>query len=205
VPAGQSGSRRCSLVLFRYVLPLAIAAAIVACGGDGDRPRSTQISQVNTVIDAVVSGDRDAIRELLQFTSLPCTDATGAGGDRPRCLGEPAGTDVDVFQANACEPGWLREGDIEPMLDDVIALKPVVYAAFRSPEDFYLEGRYAVIFEGDDPRVDEPGLKRYLAVGVEGDFGEITGVAFGCGVDEPVHFLLPHLNNGFDDWLIEPD
>ena len=191
--------------LIKYALPLVFAAMFVACGGDGEGARRTQISLVNTVIDAVVSGDSNEIRNLLQFTSLPCTDATGAGGDRPRCLGEPAGTNVEVFQANACEAGWLRAIDVAPLLDHVIALDPVVYAAFRSPEGFYLTGQYAVVFEGDDPRVDEPGLKRYMAVGIEGDFGEITGIALGCGIDEPVHFLLPHLNEDFDDWLIEPD
>ena len=191
--------------LIKYALPLVFAAMFVACGGDGEGPRRTQISRVNTVIDAVVTGDSNEIRNLLQFTSLPCTDATGAGGDRPRCLGEPAGTNVEVFQANACEAGWLRAIDVAPLLDHVIALDPVVYAAFHSPEGFYLTGQYAVVFEGDDPRVDEPGLKRYMAVGIEGDFGEITGIALGCGIDEPVHFLLPHLNEGFDDWLIEPE
>jgi len=191
--------------LIKYALPLVFAAMFVACGGDGEGARRTQISLVNTVIDAVVSGDSNEIRNLLQFTSLPCTDATGAGGDRPRCLGEPAGTNVEVFQANACEAGWLRAIDVAPLLDHVIALDSVVYAAFRSPEGFYLTGQYAVVFEGDDPRVDEPGLKRYMAVGIEGDFGEITGIALGCGIDEPVHFLLPHLNEDFDDWLIEPE
>jgi hypothetical protein len=189
--------------LIKYALPLALAATILACRGDSESPRRTQISQVNTVIDAVTSGDRDMIRDLLQFTSLPCTDATGAGGDRPRCLGEAAGTNVEVFQANACETGWLRDVDVDPLLDHVIALGPVVYAAFRSPEGFYLTGQYAVVFEGDDPRVNEPGLKQYMAVGIEGDVGEITGIALSCGIDEPVHFLLPHLNEGFDDWLIE--
>ena len=46
-------------------------------------------------------------------------------------------------------------------------------------------------------------VKRYLAAGLEGDNGRITGIALGCGVDEPVHFLLPHQNDGFD-WLIGP-
>jgi hypothetical protein len=191
------------LNLLKIAVTIAIGATVAACGGGDDATR-TQISQVNAVIEAVEAHDREALRELLQFTSLPCTDATGAA-DRPRCLGEAAGTNVDVFQANDCEAGWLRREGLDSLLDQVIALEPVVYAAFRTPEGFYLAGRYAVVFEGADPRVDEPGLKRYMAVGVEGDFGEITGIALGCGVDEPVHFLLPHLNEGFDDWLIEPD
>jgi hypothetical protein len=183
---------------------VAVVSVIVACGGADDGLKRTQISQVNTVIEAVEARDREALSDLVQFTSLPCTD-TGGAVDKPRCLGETAGTSIEVFQANECEAGWLRRDSVEPLLEQIVAMEPVVYAAFEAPEGFYMAGRYAVVFEGNDARVDEPGLKRYMAVGVEGDYGQITGVALGCGVDEPVHFLLPHQNAGFDDWLIEPE
>ncbi len=189
--------------LVPFAAVVVIAAALVACGGDDDGPKRTEISQVDAVIDVVEAQDKDQLRDLLQFTSQPCTEDTGAGG-LPRCQGEPAGTNVDVFQANECEAAWLRADGVDPILDQVIALEPAVYAAFRTPEVFYLEGEYAVVFGGKETRVDEPGLKRYVAIGVEGDNGRITGIALGCGIDEPVHFLLPHANSGFDDWLIEP-
>jgi hypothetical protein len=181
---------------------LAAVAVAAACGGD-DRPTRTNIQQVDAVIEAVQAQDRDRLRDLLQFTSVPCADSTGTGGP-PRCQGEPAGTNVEVFQANQCEAQWLRRAGTDGLLEEVVALKPELYAAFETPDAFYLEGRYAVVFEGDDPRIDEQGLKRYMAVGVEADNGLITGIALGCGIDEPVHFLLPHQDSGFDDWLIEP-
>lgn len=190
------------LSLLRAVPLIVIAVVVAACGGD-DRPGRTDIAQVDAVIEVVQAQDRDGLRDLLQFQSLPCADTIGAGGP-PRCLGEPAGTNVDVFQASQCEPAWWRRDDVDRLLDEVIALEPALYAAFETPEAFYLEGRYAAVFEGDDPRIDEAGLKRYLAVGVEGTTGLITGIALGCGIDEPVHFLLPHRDSGFDDWLIEP-
>ena len=184
-------------------LPLLVIAVLGgACGGD-DRPARTDIAQVDAVIDAVETQDRDRLRDLLQFTSVPCTDDSGAGGS-PRCQGEAAGTNVEVMQTNQCEPQWLRREDAGALLDDVVALDPDLYAAFETPEAFYVQGRYTVVFEGDDPRIDETGLKRYMAVGVEADNGLITGVAFGCGIDEPVHFLLPHRDEGFDAWIIEP-
>ena len=186
----------------KLVLLAGVAAIVVACG-DGDRPTRTQNSRVNAVIEAVESHDREALRDLVQLTSLPCTDEP-ASPDRPRCLGEPAGTNVEVFQANECETSWLRAGDLDSVIDQVIALEPAVYAAFETPEAFYLPGSYAIVFEGRETRVDEPGLKRYFAAGVEGDFGQITGVSLGCGIDEPAHFLLPHQNEAFDGWLIEP-
>jgi hypothetical protein len=185
--------------------PVALLAAlfIVACGGD-DGPKRSGVAQVDSVIDAFEEQDRETIQQMLQFTSVPCTEGTDTA-TRPRCLGEPDGTNVEVFVANECEPGWRRPDSIDRVLDDAMALGPEVYAAFNTPENFYLEGRYAVVFEGNDTRINAEGLKRYLAVGVEADSGLITGMAFGCSIDEPVHFLLPHLNEGFDDWLIEPD
>lgn len=192
------------LKLISILLLVAAAGLAVACGGDDNEPKRTGIAQVDTVIDVVESRDREALRDMLQFTNLPCTD-DAAVSDQPRCLGESSGTNVDVFQANECEANWLRRDNLDQTLDDILALEPVVYAAFEAPDSFYVAGRYAVVFEGDDPRIDEAGLKRYLSVGVEGDNGLITGVALGCGIDEPVHFLLPHLNEGFDDWLIEPE
>ena len=176
--------------LFRVGSLLVLAATIAACSGGGDGPRRTQHSQVNTAIDRVVEGDRDGLRELVQFTSLPCTDTPGVNA-RPPCLGEASSTNVEVFQANQCEDAWLRRESLDSLLDQIAAMEPVVYAAFLSPEGFYLPGRYAVIFEGQDRRRDEAGLKRYMAAGVEAGNRLITGIALGCGIDEPVHFLLP--------------
>jgi hypothetical protein len=110
---------------------------------------------------------------------------------------------VDAFPTSECEQRWLRLDSIDPLLDQIAAMQPAVYAAFVSPEGFYLPGRYAVIFEGIDTRSDDPGLTRYFTAGIEGN-GRIAGIALGCGRDEPVHFLLPHANDDFDDWLIAP-
>jgi hypothetical protein len=187
---------------FSFVLMFAGAAIGAGCGGD-ERPDRTGIAQVDAVIEAAEAQDGDALMALLRFQSLPCTDEIGAGGG-PKCDGEPVGTAVDVFPGGECEPAWWRRDEAGGLLDEVIALDPALYAAFESPEGFYLDGRYAAVFEGDEPRTDEPGLKRYLAVGVEADSGLITGMALGCGIEEPVHFLLPHRDQGFDAWLIEP-
>lgn len=180
----------------------AVAVIAVACGGN-DQPKQTGVAQVDAVIDVVESRDRDRLQTLLQFTSLPCTAETSVV-DQPRCLDEAPGTNVEVLQAVECETGWLRRADVDRLLDDVTALEPEVYAAFQSPDNFYVPGRYTVVFEGKETRADEDGLKRYMAMGIEADNGLVTGVALGCGIEEPVHFLLPHLNEGFDDWLIEP-
>lgn len=190
-------------------MPLAasvlLAAAVGACSGDDAGPRRAGVAQVDAVIGVVESGDRERLEALLQFTSLPCTEEPTVS-DRPRCQGEAAGTNVEVFQASECEARWLRREDTGVLVEQVMALEPVVYAAFESPEGFYLAGRYAVVFEGDETRVEEEeDLKRYVAVGVESESGHVTGMALGCGIEEPVHFLLPHLNEGFDAWLIEPE
>ncbi len=180
------------------------ASVVVACGGDGDKSQTrTEISQVDSVIDVVASQDRDQLRDLLQFTNLPCTAEAGSL-TQPQCASEPIGTTVDVFPVIECETKWLRREDVEPVLDEVMVLQPAVYAAFRSPDAFYVDGEYGVVFEGTETRVADDGLKRYMAVGVEGDNGLITGMALGCGIDEPVHFLLPHPENEFKGWLIEP-
>lgn len=177
---------------------------LTACGGDGDdRPDRTGIPEVDGVIEAVEAGDTARMRDLLQFTSQPCTDGLGAGGP-PRCDGEPPGTAVEVLEVFQCEAGWARPDAVEPLLEAVAAMEPSLYAAFETPDAFFFESRYTAVFEGEDTRPDDGGLKRYVALGVDGETGSITGLALGCGVGEPAHFLLPHRDSGFDDWLIEP-
>ena len=192
------------MIFMPLVASVLLAAAVGACSGDDAGPRRAGVAQVDAVIGVVESEDRESLEALLQFTSLPCTD-DAAVTDRPRCQGEAAGTNVEVFQASECEARWLRREDTGALVEQVMALEPVVYAAFESPEGFYLAGRYTVVFEGDETRVEEEDLKRYVAVGVESESGRVTGMALGCGIEEPVHFLLPHLNERFDGWLIEPE
>ena len=182
-------------------IALALAAVLAACSGGESAPRRTQISQVNAVIDTVVARDTSGLRGLLQLTSLPCAETSTPAG--PACEGEDPGTSVDAFQATECENRWLRRAHLDPLLDQLTAMEPAVYAAFESPEGFYLAGRYAVIFEGIDTRSESAGVRRYFTAGIEGN-GLITGIVLGCSIEEPVHFLLPHANDDFDDWLIAP-
>ena len=46
---------------------------------------STAIPEVDAVIEAFLSRDRDQILSLLRFTEAPCTHAFGLGGE-PKCF-----------------------------------------------------------------------------------------------------------------------
>jgi hypothetical protein len=187
--------------VFTTLCAFLLACLLVACGGD-ERPTRTGVAEVDAVIDVVAARDSQRLLELLQFQTLPCSEDAGAAG--PRCDAEPAGTAVEVFPSLDCEPAWSRRDEIAGLLDAIVASQPGLYAAFETPEGFYFTGRYAAVFEGEDLRSGAGGLKRYVAAGIAEGSGQITGLALGCSIEEPPHFLLPHRDQGFDAWLIEP-
>lgn len=157
----------------------------------------TGVEKVDAVIDAVLTGDIDAMRELVHYTITGCTTALGLGGP-PKCESnkvdgalvflEEEGTLVEVFPFIGSEGGYVQRESIDGVLQFEVE---GLYAVYRVPDDAYQEeywpaGRYGVVFsqERDDSAVtvlvDDSGivrisfsLDRSPAMVIERDAGEL--------------------------------
>jgi hypothetical protein len=107
----------------------------------------TGIADVDEVLAAVESGDAQALRDLIRFTMVGCTNADGLGGP-PKCReGEAEGTLVNVLPFLGPEGGFFYEAEIasfQPMeVLGIYAVYSVSDSAYS--EEAYPAGAYAVV------------------------------------------------------------
>lgn len=108
---------------------------------------------VDPVLEAVASADRQALISLIQFTEAVCTHADGLGGP-PKCReGETEGTPMEVLPFLGGEGSYLRSEEIGDWQGiDVSAL----YAVYEvSPEnvvqeEYFPSGEYVIILIGEE-------------------------------------------------------
>lgn len=122
--------------------------------GPGYHPLSTRtaIPDVDAVLAAVESGDPQALRNLVRFTTVACTKAEGLGGP-PKCReNEAEGTLVQVLPILGPEGHHMNEAELAgfPGLS-VLGL----YAVYRVSDTAYSEeaypaGEYAVMFRAEE-------------------------------------------------------
>jgi hypothetical protein len=134
-----------------------ICVLLLAACSDPSTPTSgppqTGIPYVDAVIDAGLSGDPQAIRELIHLGSFPCTVRSGLGGP-PKCLpGEAEGTMVQAFPVLGSEGGHVRAAELDSW--EGIG-QPALAAVYRTGTDTYADeffpaGEYAVAFTLTDP------------------------------------------------------
>ena len=73
----------------------------------------TGIEQVDRVLEAVASGDPQALRAVVEFTNVVCTQQDGLGGP-PKCReGETEGTSMEVLPFITSEGSFIRKNEIE--------------------------------------------------------------------------------------------
>lgn len=116
----------------------------------------TGIPEVDVVIEAFLSGNAEARRELIRYTIFPCTSVTGLGGP-PKCreAGVAEGTPVEYFPIMGPGHGqpMLREA-IESWPDFMTGEVKGLYAVFKVPESDsspdWPAGKYGLIFLDDD-------------------------------------------------------
>jgi len=122
--------------------------------GSGYYPLSTRtgIAEVDAVLAAVESGDPQALRDLVHFTTVACTTAEGLGGP-PKCReGEAGGTLVTVLPFLGPEGSFLDESELSSFPGvNVIGL----YAVYSVTDSAYSEeaspaGEYAVAFNAEE-------------------------------------------------------
>ena len=112
-------------------------------------PLSTRTgnADVDEVLAAVESGDPQALRDLIHFTKVGCTNVDGLGGP-PKCqAGEAEGTLVNVLPFLGPESSFMHEADIanfQPMEAlGIYAVYSVSDSAYS--EKAYPAGEYAVV------------------------------------------------------------
>ena len=167
-----------------YSLPIFIAlTAVPLLASCATAPSPTQpttptgISYVDEVIEAVQSGDPQALKTLFVLNTVPCTTEKWLLS-QPLCTeGETAGTLVQTLPTLSSDLGHLRIDEIgawqgigEAQLYAVYRTGPYTYA-----DEFFPSGEYAVAFipEGSDfafiLQVTKEGIVRIDYCGVHLD------------------------------------
>lgn len=145
------------------------------------------LQTVDDVLEGVLTGNRQALSELLYFTPEACTVNDGLGGP-PKCAeGEADGTVVGGFMILGNEGLAVRESDREIIIDTLLYGKPGLVAVIEAPnevimEEDWLAGQYAIIFADQiDPfaravLVDKNGILRIVSANsLEELFGLVNG------------------------------
>ena len=134
-------------------------------------PLSTRIGieSVDRVLDAVESGDPQALRAQVEFLTAPCTKQEGFGGP-PKCREDEAeGTPVEGLAFLGSEGGIIRKDEIENWTGvDAAGIYAVyaVNAAVISSEQYYPIGKYVILLvRGENEpavalRIGETGIVR---------------------------------------------
>jgi hypothetical protein len=117
----------------------------------------TGISEIDPVLAAVESRDPQKLRDLIQYTSAPCTWKDGLGGP-PKCRqGEVEGTMLEVLPYLGSEGSFIRKSEIDnwPGIDASALYAVLGIAENAVREQYYLPGDYVAFFlqKGDQPGV----------------------------------------------------
>jgi hypothetical protein len=155
---------------------LLLAVATVACHEENNRDR-TGVRWVDAVVQAVLSGDQEALRGSVRYTSIACTTVPLEIGGPPECLpGESDGTVIDALLVASCEGHYARPDGIDQALTYLLAAKPKLYGVYQGSPGTLLPGDYWAVFsvEGAEPgEVDGKAL-------VIDPYGAIVFIDFGC-------------------------
>jgi len=177
-----------------------------ACGGGSGGERRTGVPDLDGVISTVTSKNTAAMSDLVQFSTLACTTATGEGGP-PKCApGEIDGSNVDVFETYDCAINWRRRTDVDALLAQVPALAPRIYAALPTPPAYEpggqfrdaaagARGQYVAVFDTGVTQAQRRGMA--VAVGS----GKIVAIWFGCGAGTGPESFVPANQT---DFLLKP-
>lgn len=140
------------ILLIASCSPLSTPPGVQTAELDYSLNATTGIAEVDDVIAAVASGDRQRLISLIKYTSAPCTNAEGLGGP-PKCrAGEAEGTVSEVLPFLSSEGHHLRKDEIEQWQDvDATGLYAIYRVAEQTAvEEYFPAGEYAVILKRPD-------------------------------------------------------
>ena len=141
--------RSATVVLLLSALFLAACSSPTPAATEGySLDTRTGLPDVDPVLAAVVRGDPEELRSLIQYTNAPCTRKDGLGGP-PKCQeGETEGTMLEVLPFLGAEGSFIRRDEIInwPGID-----ASALYAVFgvgekATREQYYLPGEYVALF-----------------------------------------------------------
>lgn len=117
----------------------------------------TGIAEIDPILAAVASRDRDRLESLIQYTTAPCTTQDGLGGP-PKCReGEVEGTLIEALPSISSEGSFIRRLEIDRWIGVDASALFAVYRTVegRFEEEFYPRGEYAIVFitSGSEPAV----------------------------------------------------
>ncbi len=113
-----------------------------------DPETRTGVGDVDRIIDVVLEGDSEKIKDALTLTVTGCTRADGLGGP-PKCReGEPEGTPVEVLPFLGPEGNFLRRDELDEWPGIEVAGLYAVYLVSEAAysDENYPAGEYAVVF-----------------------------------------------------------
>jgi len=197
---GAPGIRRGPAARQRLAVLLLIASlALSACSGGGEAPpatpvvtstaaatvastprvtpaeRRTGIPELDAVIDAVISHDKEKVLQLVGYTPVPCEIEPQGLGAPPQCRAdEPEGTAVDVFPVAQCEGYYVRPEDMEQVITSLLSGDFDLYAVYKVHTRSWLGGDYVAILSFNSPSLGLVGESLFIAD------GNLTGVAYSC-------------------------
>lgn len=139
--------------------------------------RATGIPELDTVIEALRSGDPARVRSVVGYVRVPCEVEPQGTGAPPACRpGEPDGTPVEVFQGAQCEGFYIRPDEMDETLETIAGLPLDLYAVFEA-DGRWPEGDYVALFATDILDRPEPDA---VAATIADE--RMVGFHFGCAM-----------------------
>ncbi|MBI5949787.1 MAG: hypothetical protein HY875_16750 [Chloroflexi bacterium] len=150
------------------------------------RDKRTGVAAVDTVVDALLSGQADRIRPLLQFYAVPCrAPATGIPAP-PACPpGAADGTKVDVFPNASCPEGrYVTRDGIDAFLREIATASSLPFAVYRQEPappagSEFPRGDYAIVLTTPRPPTNA-SFPPYSVSTVQVEGGRIFSGAIAC-------------------------
>jgi hypothetical protein len=166
------------VTVLKVVIPsflLLVGVVLVQTTAAQDDPASLQV--LGRTVQTLLSGDDDAVRELIMFSVVACEQEPIGLGAPPICLEEETeGTLVEVFPTSACEGFYVRPTNIAGTVN-ILSRSDAQLAAvhLNAKIDTSFFGEHVAILNNTD--LTDPTK----AIGVWINDGSITGLHRGCG------------------------
>ncbi len=177
-----------------------VALALIACSSN-NRTSSTSteppppfetptpvvqhsgIPSVDAVIDAVASGNADALAALMRFPKIPCTTDHEGLGRPPDCPDGVANeTPIEAMPVLACEGTYMVPGQEQQASQQFVDANPALYGVYQqAPKPDLPEAKYAVLYSVPGPPAHGVGSQLFLGWQLFVSDDGIVGISDGCG------------------------
>ncbi len=149
----------------------------------------TGIPDIDTVLDAVFSGDEDAVEALIQYNQVACVTQPFGLGSPPQCReGEPEGTLSDFFAVGYCHGELVRPENMGGVIA-TLSRPGARLRAVSAVDEVWPAGDHVIVYdhvrgpeEQYDPEVILGGSNRipHNALILVLREGAIAGILSGC-------------------------